>query len=108
MSNHNDAFLARHDIKYPACGIDVGAGWIPLLEQLVKDLVAFGWNKDLHQVKEKFGGLRFYVGEATAEMYELISAAEERSFSICELCGAPGEQNAKGWIRTRCAAHANY
>lgn len=65
----------------------VGLGWIPMLDRLVRDLLALGWDRDLHQVKEKFGTLRFYVGESTAAMEARIEEAETEALRICEACG---------------------
>lgn len=100
-SDHNGDFLKRHMLKDPYCGCDVGPGWIPLLDDLVTKLVSLGWDKDLHQVKEKFGGLRFYVGETTETMEEAISQAEEKSWGVCSECGKSGQQRDVG-RRTEC------
>jgi len=74
----------------------------------------FGYNKQCgcdkflkdhpcaSQVKEKFGGLRFYMTSATNEMWDIISEAEAKSYSICEACGQPGEEYGSGWINTLC------
>ena len=44
------------------------------------------------QVKEKLGGLRFYVvGEAQA-MLDIIDESETKSETICEVCGYRGER----------------
>ena len=59
------------------------------------------------QVKEKFGGLRFYVEGATDEQYELITFAENMSYTICDICGSVGKPNKRGWIATRCKDHRN-
>lgn len=80
----------------------VGEGWVDILDRLATDLIAMGWNRDLHQVKEKFGGLRFYVGESTDEMEQRITKAEEECEKTCENCGQPGTQNERGWIKTLC------
>lgn len=90
----------------------VGAGWQSLLEELIKDLFVLGWNGGLMQVKEKFGGLRFYIGAAaddvpertTKDIHERIEKAEAESLSICEKCGLPGKpQGGKyGWTMTVC------
>lgn len=55
------------------------------------------------QVKEKFGGLRFYVNGGTEEIYGMISMAESMSYKICEECGNPGRPNRGGWITTLCS-----
>lgn len=58
------------------------------------------------QVKEKFGGLRFYVQAATDEHYNYITFAESMSYRTCEECGAPGKTYTDGWHRTLCDVHA--
>ena len=58
------------------------------------------------QVKEKFGGLRFYVQAATDKHYQYISFAESMSYRTCEECGNPGKTYTDGWHRTLCDIHA--
>jgi hypothetical protein len=58
------------------------------------------------QVKEKFGGLRFYVQAATDKHYQYISFAESMSYRTCEECGAPGKTYTDGWHMTLCDIHA--
>jgi len=58
------------------------------------------------QVKEKFGGLRFYVERATDKHYNFISVAESMSYRTCEECGAPGHRYTDGWHTTLCDIHA--
>ena len=58
------------------------------------------------QVKEKFGGLRFYVQAATDKHYQYISFAESMSYRTCEVCGAPGKTYTDGWHTTLCDIHA--
>ena len=58
------------------------------------------------QVKEKFGGLRFYVNGATDKHWNYISVAENMSYRTCEECGAPGKRYTDGWHRTLCDIHA--
>ena len=57
------------------------------------------------QVKEKFGGLRFYVDGGDDWVYGAISMAESISYRTCEVCGAPGKTRGTGWIRTTCDEH---
>lgn len=56
------------------------------------------------QVKEKFGGLRFYIGGGDKHINDLISKAEKESFEICEYCGSIDDvkQTRGGWIKTLC------
>jgi hypothetical protein len=58
------------------------------------------------QIKEKFGGLRFYVQAATDKHYQYISFAESMSYRTCEQCGNPGKTYTDGWHMTLCDIHA--
>jgi hypothetical protein len=58
------------------------------------------------QVKEKFGGLRFYTNGATDKHHNYISFAESMSYCTCEECGAPGKRYTDGWHQTLCDIHA--
>jgi hypothetical protein len=84
----------------------VGKGWEGILDRLIAQIEALGWDGCLHQVKEKFGGLRFYIGAASPEIFAAIDAAEIESFKTCEDCGAPGRErgmrDGRSWIRTLC------
>ncbi len=80
----------------------VGEGWSLLIENLIVDLDHLGWNGTIMQVKEKFGGLRFYIGSATDEIFKRVHQAEEDSYSICEYCSQPGRCTGPGWLRTLC------
>jgi hypothetical protein len=89
-----------------AWGLDISDGWLPLVDQLVDDLLAVG-PFELFQVKEKFGGLRFYASGATALQQALISVAESASTRTCEACGETGSTvSIFGWYRTLCDADA--
>ena len=59
------------------------------------------------QVKEKFGGLRFYVQGATDKHWNYISFAEGMSYRTCEECGGVGQRYTIGWHRTLCDIHAD-
>lgn len=62
------------------------------------------------QVKEKYGGLRFYHGscgltdEENATIDGAVSMAESMSHLICEECGNPGKTNSFGWLQTLCGS----
>ncbi|MDO5643922.1 MAG: hypothetical protein Q4G26_16230 [Paracoccus sp. (in: a-proteobacteria)] len=76
-------------------GLVVGDGWFPQLDQLCRDLTGVIDREGLHnfevlQVKEKFGGLRFYAGGANVAAREMINTAERLSIQTCECCGCPG------------------
>lgn len=58
------------------------------------------------QVKEKFGGLRFYVDGGDDWVYGAISMAESMSYRTCEVCGAPEVTRGTGWVQTTCDQHS--
>lgn len=59
------------------------------------------------QVKEKFGGLRFYVTAASDKHHNYIDFAESMSYNVCETCGSPGKTYHMGWYQTLCDKHAD-
>jgi hypothetical protein len=84
----------------------VGVGWYPLIKDLIIDLIELGWDKQTCQVKEKFGGLRFYINGASNEVHKRISQAENLSYETCEKCGEKGELRTNiGWHTTLCDKH---
>lgn len=78
----------------------VGKGWSPLIDVLWHACKQEGVT--IHQVKEKFGGLRFYVGGAPEWLHDFIHKIESLSYQICEGCGGKGEPRSSGWIKTLC------
>jgi hypothetical protein len=82
---------------------EVEQGWNQLIKDLISDLIKMGWNREVIQVKEKFGTLRFYINEATDDIHRRIAKAEMESSTICEATGKPGKlRNDLGWWRTLC------
>jgi hypothetical protein len=91
-------------------GLGVGPGWYGIVADLVKEIrqndEASGRTSTLAQIKEKFGGLRFYLEETSKENFDAILKAERLSLETCETCGAPGKSYSDGWIKTLCREHA--
>ena len=85
---------------------NVEEGWFGIIKELIENLIELGWNKQVCQVKEKFGGLRFYINEGSNEIHEKISQGVSKSYEVCEKCGEPGESISGGWIVTLCKFHA--
>lgn len=92
-------------------GIECGNGWYKIIDNLCKTietLIKDDNYPEVHQIKEKFGGLRFYVGSMTEDNYKQIHGAtllaEYMSYEICEKCGSTDnvEVDESGWIRTLC------
>ena len=109
--NNYEKLAMRHPAlfpKPPACGVSYGDGWHDLIDTLCKVLTQNCIDEDraeLHtaQIKEKFGGLRFYVdGDPTPWQYGAIAMAEAMSFKVCETCGQPGRERNTNWIKTLC------
>lgn len=91
--------------EYPTW-ISVGQGWHDLLVRLDRQLSAVQPDYEIVQVKEKFGGLRFYTTNVHPENMDtfraLIDAAESESFRTCEECGGHGKIGGDHWITTLC------
>ena len=87
---------------YKKC-FPVGEGWRKLVEKLVSDIEKIDPDISIAQVKEKFGGLRFYIVGGDENVYRLINAAVQNSLKICEQCGTKENVTTKGgWILTLC------
>lgn len=100
-----DSFINGLNLKFPYGKgyFSVSPGWRIRVAKLINDCLAAGWDGEVHQVKEKFGGLRFYVGSASNEVDKLIEEAEDESYKICSECGKEGELRPKlGWVLTLC------
>lgn len=90
-----------------------GNGWFDILWRLGEDLEPLvnefeketGHRFEVVQVKEKFGGLRFYVREGNNAIRQRIGAAALESLETCEVCGKPGQRRGVGWIRAFCDEH---
>lgn len=62
------------------------------------------WQVEAFQVKEKFGGLRFYINYGDDYVYGMIRIAEVMSKGICEMCGTTKNvtDDKTGWIKFLC------
>ena len=91
-------------------GFACGDGWFTLVDTLCARL-QFETDRNgapqvvAAQVKEKFGGLRFYVRHATDQQSGMIDMAVALSAHICEVCGHPGQVLVHGVAMTRCPEH---
>jgi len=93
-------------------GIDCGDGWYWLLDQLCHTIQNYLKHNthlklpqlEATQVKEKYGGLRFYTNYSDRLIDGMIWLAESMSYHICESCGSTDNVRlTKGWIKARCA-----
>lgn len=89
-------------------------GWLNLIDELCRTLqIHLDTHPDVTQVqvlqvKEKFGGLRFYFFGGDATCHEAVAAAAERSLSTCEVCGRSGALQGGRWLSVRCIDHINW
>ena len=61
---------------------------------------------EVHQIKEKFAGLRFYFQGGDDTVWGMVRMAEAWAGDVCEVCGNRGKQRPGGWVRTLCDEHA--
>jgi len=101
-SGSKESIILMDEQLYSGFDGTVGPGWVPILDRLAEDLVKMGWDRDLNQVKEKFGTLRFYIGNSTDEMEKRIDQAEDETAVTCEECGDPATLKGRGWVVTNC------
>lgn len=106
--NIPDKIQKRIDISDVNCWNELPDGWVNLVLELDEKLSKIHPDYALMQVKEKFGGLRYYVsGVNSEEAISLIDEYEAQSFKVCQECSKPGERKSKnGWLRTLCPKHA--
>jgi hypothetical protein len=122
--NRYEEFAKRMEEKYPKMfaqpygGFAIGEGWWPIIESLCANIQSHTdwWNKNretrpvveqvvVEQIKEKFGGLRFYYTGGDDQVSGMVRMAEAWAGHHCEICGATGTLGGKGWIRTLCPTH---
>jgi len=105
-----DLFRHRHDHAHSmmGAGFCCGDGWFDLIDKLLFSIQSYPYPKDspveVVQVKEKFGGLRFYIEGGDNQVHKLIALAEGESFRICEECGCRDDviTGGKFWAKTLC------
>lgn len=109
-------FIERNGSIQKSCmpfGFEVGDGWEPIIREASKKLEAIivampeEKRKDYYafQVKQKFGGLRFYLSTGTEEMYKVTGEVEAKSMKLCEECGEPGAIAGTTWLTCYCPKH---
>jgi len=96
--------MTKVDIRDAWPIIEVRSGWADVLYHAHH--IAMDYNPDyvVHQIKEKFGGLRFYANiPAVTEVM-----IENLSLNVCETCGEFGSLSSRsphGWLTTLCREH---
>lgn len=87
------------------------SGWLFLVDKMCSLLQ---WDTDKNnypqveclQMKEKFGGLRFYTNGTNDKQEGVISFAESLSNEMCMVCGSiKNIKSTNGWISRYCEEH---
>ena len=93
-------------------GCECGDGWFDVIHNLCKELNELYLSKNKNpddifvlQVKEKYGGLRFYTNGLIEGGYEIISKYENLSETTCEICGEIGKIRGDYWLKCLCDKH---
>lgn len=92
-------------------GGSVGPGWEPLVDELHAKVLEHLPDVQVVQVKEKFGGLRYYLAGSSSspEVNQLVRESEARSFKTCEWCGTTEDVKTAApegrWAKTLCPTH---
>lgn len=84
---------------------DCGKGWHPIIEKLLEVIKNDPVEVTVQQIKEKFGGLRFYYYGGSEVTHQAVREAEEECKNVCEFCGEPGKERNLPWIRVLCDKH---
>lgn len=88
------------------CGIGFPPGWYDIVRGIFEFIESRGYEDvRVQQIKEKFGGLRFYYEGGDDELFKVVEESENRSYKTCDMCGKMGERYTTGRINTRCSEH---
>ena len=94
-------------------GDEVGVGWALIVMKCHRELQHLDPGYRIAQIKEKFGGLRYYFDSSVpydSITYDImrcvVNESEAQCARTCELCGAEGTlRNNGGWYKTLCDQH---
>ena len=98
----NGYYIDREPITHNMCECD--EGWLELIKNCIDECISAGWDKQICQIKEKFGGLRFYINSGNDEVFNIIEKYQKLSYETCEMCGSTENVELRNgsWIRTLC------
>ena len=91
--------------------ISCDRGWYRIIIDVDQQLAKLDPNYAVHQVKEKFGGLRYYFAATSAvdeetweKMQQIVRKAEKLADKTCEICGSTEKVALRdhGWWKTMC------
>ena len=135
IEDQYEEFAKKMEETYPLMfdspygGFAIGPGWWTIVEKLCFEIQShINWANStrekllkenphnqiipdpvtqvkVQQIKEKFGGLRFYYDGGDQYIRGLTNFAEIWAENTCDQCGCPGHKGGTGWISTRCSIH---
>lgn len=91
------------------------SGWNDVIYKVLTAIAAEPCNDGTHggpasiaQVKEKFGGIRMYIENATGTQEQCIRELETICWFTCEDCGTTRDVETSGsWLKTLCTTCRN-
>ena len=116
------SLLTKHPKILGDTSLNIGDGWYTIVDQLCKHIQEYiDWTNSsgvwatknnrakrnveqvtAEQIKEKFGGLRFYYSGGDDKIDGMVTITEAMSIYICEQCGNAGRPTGTYWIKTLC------
>ena len=100
--------LNSDEIEYTLLD-DMPTGWRnafgeQMCEEIRKVLIQYNYLEKYRivQIKEKFGGLRWYDNGAPREVFDIIEKYSQLSEGLCIQCGKQATLISKGWISPYC------
>lgn len=105
--------LERFPPQWPR-QINCRRGWYPILVRIDEQLAEYCPSYEVHQVKEKWAGLRYYFAVPAGldlpapirhAMHEVVDDGEREAARTCELCGRTPAKvyvSSESYLRTVC------
>lgn len=79
-------------------GLAAPKGWWPIIEEAHNQIVGLYPDYKVLQIKQKFGGLRYYCSvDGDEDVRRIIRAAELLCEKTCEICGKLGSLQKDGY-----------
>lgn len=96
-------------VKHPECD----RGWQTLIDNCHAELSALDPKYKILQIKEKFGGLRYYFQLSNDSLNiqqradDIVAKYEVKSWKTCAVCGDEGALRDTTWRRVLCDTHSD-
>lgn len=100
-----DNAIAEVEARCENNNVALPRGWREIVAALHMDLVKLDPDYRLFQVKEKFGGLRFYADSNVDGFQERIRETEELSYHVCQDTGTDGRLTQIGYWHCTLSPH---